>query len=360
MRKLFTLIAVSLFAMAGMAQVVFTETFSGCNGTGGNDGTWSGGGTASSGYKPDNTGGTQSNARGARECAKFGTGTKKGEYGTPSISLTGDATLTFKAGGWDGDSNKGLTITATGATIANGTVTIPNAAWGTFSVAVTGATGSVKITIAAEKTQNNRFFLDDIKVEKTTTPTTETISITNLGYATYFGSKTLAFPAEVTPYYVVKDGGNVKLVQAESQVVGANSPVVLKANEGSYTATVSTETPATLTNNILKGVFTQTEVTATAGNKIYILNNGANGAGFYWQKDSNEGDKATVPAGRCYLDVAITGAAGAQGLSFESLLTGIQTVEKVSNSADIYDLAGRRVQQVGRGLYIVDGKKVIR
>lgn len=368
MRKLFTLIAVSLFAMAGMAQVVFTETFSGCNGTGGNDGKWSSF-TALSGATLSNaaTGWSGTYAYAGSKCARAG-GSKKGEQGvitSPSISVTGKGELRFKAGGWNAKSDATrITLSVTGATlvsneqIVNGVFEVEKGKWTDYVVQFEGANGAVSFTLTGEQNKSCRFFFDEMVV--TQLPTTFTINISDLGYSTLFVNQAFVMPENVTPYIVKQDGGNIKLEQVVENVVAANVPLLLKAAPGEYTAAVSSEAGVTPAGNLLKGVLTETTVSASAGNKIYILNTGANGVGFYWQQGSSAGATATVPAGRCYLDFNVTTAAGAQGLSFESLLTGIQTVEKVSNSADIYDLAGRRVQQVGRGLYIVDGKKVIR
>ncbi len=159
---------------AVFAQVnapLFKETFDGCEGTGGNDDNWSGT-IASSTVNTDNNGWTFANEGGANACVKFGTGSKKGSAETPSFSLTGSATLIFKAGAWDSNSEgTTLNISATGATLkqndaAISSVTLTKGAWTTYSIDVTEATGTVKIKFEAQNASNNRFFLDEVMIKQ--------------------------------------------------------------------------------------------------------------------------------------------------------------------------------------------------
>jgi hypothetical protein len=73
---------------------------------------------------------------------------------------------------------------------------------------------------------------------------------------------------------------------------------------------------------------------------------------------------ATLPAFRGYFKVA-NGGAGSRALniSFEDAATGIETLSTVENetkSNTIFDLSGRRVNAAQKGVYIVNGKKVIK
>ncbi len=117
---------------------VFEETFNQCNGTGGYDsnGNFTNGNPSAT-LTADNTGWTFANGSGANKCAKFGTSSNKGSAQTPSISLDGDATLTFKAAAWDA-STEGTTLnlSATSGTLKiNGqtvsSVTLTKGAWNT-------------------------------------------------------------------------------------------------------------------------------------------------------------------------------------------------------------------------------------
>ena len=46
-------------------------------------------------------------------------------------------------------------------------------------------------------------------------------------------------------------------------------------------------------------------------------------------------------------------------LPFEGNTTGIESVKSVGSKGEFFNLAGQRVAQPAKGLYIVNGKKVI-
>ena len=142
-------------------DVIFSETFDKCNDTGGNDGSWSGTGVADGAFTPDVSGWVSSKVYGADQCARFGTSTTNGSAMTPSFTLDGSATLTFKAAPWatanvvDGTS---LTVQLNDKTIGVYTMT-PNI-WDTYTVTISGS-GSSQLTFS---TSSKRFFLDEVKV----------------------------------------------------------------------------------------------------------------------------------------------------------------------------------------------------
>lgn len=72
-----------------------------------------------------------------------------------------------------------------------------------------------------------------------------------------------------------------------------------------------------------------------------------------------------LPAFRAYFDLAAftaTNASAANGFAihFGDLLTGVERIATANNNEAIYDLTGRKVVKAVKGLYIINGKKVIR
>ena len=70
----------------------------------------------------------------------------------------------------------------------------------------------------------------------------------------------------------------------------------------------------------------------------------------------------TIPANRCYLPVSKSLNAGARlAIGIEDDLTGISAVNSkaIATEGNIYNLNGVRVQQPTKGLYIINGKKVV-
>lgn len=102
---------------------------------------------------------------------------------------------------------------------------------------------------------------------------------------------------------------------------------------------------------------------ATDGYKYYKLAyddfDNHTGLGFYW--GAPEGGKFFVKAGTAYLAVP-AGEATAKGFAFNGEATGIEGVNaNVENVKAIYNLNGQRVASMAKpGLYIVNGKKVVR
>ena len=181
----------------------FKETFDDCDGTGGNSGGWSGSIATNTVPESISSTWTLSSAKAADECLKLGSGDAKGSAQTPSFSLTGSATLTFKAGAWNSN-NEGTTlnISANGATLkqndaAVSSVTMTKGAWTTYTVDVTDATGTVTIKFEANSSSNNRFFLDEVMVKRGNeeykdyrfVPSSVTTPVIGLAEATYYGAQ---------------------------------------------------------------------------------------------------------------------------------------------------------------------------
>ena len=84
------------------------------------------------------------------------------------------------------------------------------------------------------------------------------------------------------------------------------------------------------------------------------------GLGIYW--GANNGGAFYVKAGTAYLAVPEAKAAGAKGFTLNGEATGIEGVNaNVENAKAIYNLNGQRVASMAKpGLYIVNGKKVVR
>lgn len=159
-------------------------------------------------------------------------------------------------------------------------------------------------------------------------------------------------------------GNGIKVKYLEGQIVNANVPVLLQANTATaYSAEpiLESEEAATFAGNILQGTLTDKDVMAESGQKIYVLNIGSKGVGFYWQKDT-DGSKAKIGAGHAYLSRPFT-SGGVQGFSLvDPIVTGVEAVETQNTEEDapIYDLSGRRVIHPTHGIYIIGGKKVMR
>ena len=208
----------------------------------------------------------------------------------------------------------------------------------------------------------------------------------SLYYATFSSDKDVVFTNDVTVYGVSVDGGNIStnaftqdLYEVTDATAGeggyldqayyvpANTGVLLECKNATATyyffkaAADNVTLPANQLEPAPKdgGVFAFNEAY-----KYYKLayNDYAakKGLGFYW--GAKNGGAFYVKGGTAYLKVLAAKAAGAKGFAFNGEATGIEGVNaNVENAKAIYNLNGQRVASMAKpGLYIVNGKKVVR
>lgn len=139
--------------------------FNDITGTGGNDGKWSGS-IASGSLSSYTTGGTWvlSNVFKGNGCLRVSTSSNAGSVTTPGIGISGNVTVSFRAGSWSGDATN-ITVTASSGTL--GAITpalnpLSDAKFTTYTATLTGASATTTLTFAA--LDKKKFFLDDIVV----------------------------------------------------------------------------------------------------------------------------------------------------------------------------------------------------
>ena len=188
------------------------------------------------------------------------------------------------------------------------------------------------------------------------------VKVSSVGYSTYYSQYKLAIPETVEAYVVAEANDGSAVLEQVTGILPARTGVILKGGEGSYAFKTSAAEPVTIASNLLKGSAVAEEVTV-ADNKIaYILGNGSQGVGLY-KVILNEG-KFTNGANKAYmvLDKPAEGDAAPAMFSFGrgEGTTGIDNSQLTIDNVVIYDLTGRRVETMEKGIYIVNGKKVIR
>lgn len=196
-------------------------------------------------------------------------------------------------------------------------------------------------------------------------------NISGAGYATFYAPVEVAIPENVKAYYITAEGFNgekVTLTQIEN-VIPANTAVILEGAEGKYTFSVSDTDAAAVTGNLLKGTVINTNIIGDA----YVLGVVDNETGLYKAKMStvalssasgsvnvflNNAYKAYLPASAV---PAVAQGAANFSFRFGEGTTGIEQItENGEQSTVIYDLTGRRVEEItAPGVYIVNGKKVL-
>lgn len=189
-----------------------------------------------------------------------------------------------------------------------------------------------------------------------------TVTTTDYGYATFYTSFPAAIPTGVEAYYVTVSGGYALLAEIDG-VIPAATGVVLKGTPSTdYTFVETSTTPTTnVSANQMVGYTTDTAITGSSAVSYYAVNyktvDSAKVPGFFAPKGAGtpNGD-FTAKAGKAYLKV--NGAASPTiALRFGDA-TMVESLKCVEGAA-IYDLLGRRVAQPERGIYIVNGKKML-
>ena len=173
------------------------------------------------------------------------------------------------------------------------------------------------------------------------------VQMPSAGYSTLFvPTSDVALSAGVEAYAGVVTGQVLWLKHA-LQAVPAATAVVLKGN-GYYSITPTTGAQAPAEND-LKGTAEPLEATGTQ----YVLAEKDGTVGFYQAI-------GTIPAGKAYVEYA--GAAGVKGFAF-GIADGINSLTPAPSpvgEGNWYDLSGRHVEKATKGIYIVNGKKIMK
>ena len=182
------------------------------------------------------------------------------------------------------------------------------------------------------------------------------VTIGETGYATFYCPVAVTLPTGLEAYYVSEKTSEKATMVALNGVIPANTGVVLKGTaEQTYTLTIGGN--ANAVSNLLEGTVADTYV---AKNAYVLAQPEDNTVGFYLaEKNQNSGAAFLNNGFKAYLPAEA--AASARFISFDfGTETAIESVESVENNAVVYDLAGRRVQGAQKGIFIVNGKKVIK
>lgn len=179
----------------------------------------------------------------------------------------------------------------------------------------------------------------------------------NKAYATFYAPFDATFTGGVTAYTITRgaaiDGvGSEAVMAAVSGAVPAGTPVVLVDETGTVaaaTANVSYGAAALGVENILSG--------------HYLASTVADGSLVFGQYNSTPGfyryDDYTTVLGANRAFIAPAQANNVRAIVFTgSVATGINAATFNANG-NAYDLQGRRVQNAQKGLYILNGKKVL-
>ena len=194
-------------------------------------------------------------------------------------------------------------------------------------------------------------------------PANVSVTVSTAGFATYVNSDfDLDFSTTDIKAYKVKVStkGVAKLTKVNQ--VPAGTPVLLYKDGGkTEDIPVTTGASAVSDNDLVAGTGDAIPTSDGEGNTNMILNNVDSKIGFYFANNK------TVAANRAYLHIATGLAPDAVANSrmvmvFADETTGITSLTpspSPKGEGSVYTLSGQRVEKPAKGLYIVNGKKVV-
>ena len=240
-------------------------------------------------------------------------------------------------------------------------------------------TGSLYINGANSETEKTNLSTSfDYVLIKRTGDATVSATIGTTGWTTFASAYPLDLanlPSGVSAYYAATDAvgvGYVTVTQKSDEAVAAGTGLLLKGTASeTYSIPVAASGTDISSGNLLIGCTSETVLgkNSVSGYNNYVLVNNSGTAEF--QSLLEHG--ATIPEGKAYLQNG-TYSAGVKALSivFEDTATGIRSIDngpldpegrltpqELTMDDAVFNLAGQRVSQPTRGLYIVNGKKVI-
>lgn len=192
------------------------------------------------------------------------------------------------------------------------------------------------------------------------------ITISSLGIATYCSDDDLDFTdIEGIKAYIASgynnNTGYVLLTRIKE--VPAGTGIMLTGNGGSY------EVPTTDVDytyaNLLVGTLEDTNLTSAAGYKNYILANGSSGVKFYLSEDG------ILAANKAYLKIPTSGNSAAKMFKYRIVdnngdnddnTTSIEDVDASETDEEkvYYNMQGQAIKNPRKGLYIINGKKIVK
>ncbi len=179
------------------------------------------------------------------------------------------------------------------------------------------------------------------------------VATTTLGWATACLPYDAVVPDDTKAYYV-SDVTSEAVVLTELTEIPAGEGFIYNATEGSHAFAKATTAPAAISNKL---VGTLTELTGITESSIYVLGQTSDSKAALMLYTGT-----TLPAGKAYLPAtSVPSTARSLRMVIAGETTAVSGVATMSQQpAQTYDLQGRRVIQPTKGIYVKDGKKIIR
>lgn len=185
-------------------------------------------------------------------------------------------------------------------------------------------------------------------------PATETVSVSEAGFATYATTNNVVVPSDVKVMTVKvnTEGTAIELNEVKAgTVIPANTGLLVKAAAGNHDFVVTSDKGGTLTHNDLKAA---TADKTSDGTTYFALTKIGDKVGFALVEYG-----VVIPAGKAYLEVTKSTGTPAKFFGLDGEATGINSVKTAKADGAYYTLEGVKTTKPVKGLYIHNGKKIV-
>ena len=197
------------------------------------------------------------------------------------------------------------------------------------------------------------------------------LTVSAAKYATLYLDYNAIIPQGVEVYTASTVDGNRLMMEQVTDVLPANTGVIVRAEQGTYAFEQSFENAEEIENNLFRGSVEDEYITPENGYKYYVLSMKDGVVGMY--EDALSGGTFKNNAHKAYLvlspkigiydeevDTEDPGMQLSNKYYFDfGGTTAIDPVVTEVNDNIYYDLSGRRVENPTRGIYILNGKKIL-
>jgi len=217
---------------------------------------------------------------------------------------------------------------------------------------------TVKRDCSARFSLDRYGYLQSITVQRALETRSATVGTT--GYATFAADVDLDLSTLTEGFkaYFASSAadGKVMMTKATDEKIAAGEGLFIQGT-GAFTITETREATADVNNYLVAGDGVENGIAKEDGYNKYVLGADGESVSFFLINEN----AATVPANKAYLKVpATTSGETRMAIVFDNEATGISSVEHTLNGIEgYYNLNGQRVMSPAKGLYIVNGKKVI-
>ena len=189
------------------------------------------------------------------------------------------------------------------------------------------------------------------------------VEMSEAEHSTLYLNYDIEIPDGITAYIATEYDEKCLYMSKVEKIIPARTAVILNAPKGSYTFRYSEDDAEQSDDNILQGTLWDEIITKeTEYYSYYVLAIKDNVVGMYNPINATNEKEFKNNANKAFLHIPSTNIASFAfiGLGDDEGTTAIEDVNGENrNIKTIYDLTGRKIETPDKGLYIINGKKVL-